>query len=443
MLSKLTSIIKASKEAIEEAIKEKILSAKKKILKFREGEKGKDKKKSAKTEAVAQELPQKKASEEDTDVEIMDEEEGTIVGEMTGESEGEEGEEAGNENEDEEALQQRLKAEAEQRKKERKKKVIRIATIVLGVLVVISLLIPDAKKSTKTTDGENPKVEDKSSNSNNTGEKTAEEGPFKINKTKSVPIAVTAAAEEVALTLVATPTISEEIVTQSVEPEALPLETPTTEVTKAAPEVTPEIPSETLTETPIEAPIEAPIETPIETPPETPIVAASELVPEAVTTVPEAEVASVPSNSSANSGEVKDDGEINQAIPEVAVKKVDAILESKNVMKEEIYSVRSLAGKIQESGRHLKLDQEKAPKVKVPAPDYDVVGKGLVYNCKKKHWACVDREQYFQCKNNLLWAINFKSKPDCVIDEVFATPEDCFEVQKLKINQLAKVSRCQ
>ena len=34
----------------------------------------------------------------------------------------------------------------------------------------------------------------------------------------------------------------------------------------------------------------------------------------------------------------------------------------------------------------------------IKPPSYERVGRGLVYNCAGKHWACVNKRSYFSCK---------------------------------------------
>ena len=43
-----------------------------------------------------------------------------------------------------------------------------------------------------------------------------------------------------------------------------------------------------------------------------------------------------------------------------------------------------------------KVEEEKI--TYTPPPDYEKLGRGLVYNCDLKHWACVNRVGYFQCQ---------------------------------------------
>lgn len=85
---------------------------------------------------------------------------------------------------------------------------------------------------------------------------------------------------------------------------------------------------------------------------------------------------------------------------------------------------------------------EKAEVKATEAPDYLKSGRGLVYNCKGKHWACVSKDQYTQCKNNRLWNEQNDKPSECHDISVLATEKDCSTAQKIKIDSLAKTSFC-
>jgi len=77
-----------------------------------------------------------------------------------------------------------------------------------------------------------------------------------------------------------------------------------------------------------------------------------------------------------------------------------------------------------------------------PPPDYEQIGRGLVYNCAGKFWACVDRKNYFKCKNNKKWSTaNFKSL-DCVDFDVYSTEADCATIQVHNINIIKSTAFC-
>lgn len=85
---------------------------------------------------------------------------------------------------------------------------------------------------------------------------------------------------------------------------------------------------------------------------------------------------------------------------------------------------------------------EKAEKY-VAAPDYEERGRGLVYNCVGKHWACVNRKAYFQCRKNERWQKQEGKALECHLDKTYASNEDCEKVQKYKVNMNTSTDFCQ
>ena len=75
--------------------------------------------------------------------------------------------------------------------------------------------------------------------------------------------------------------------------------------------------------------------------------------------------------------------------------------------------------------------------------DYEKIGKGLVYNCEGKHWACVNKNEYFNCKKNEELAKDSNAKSPCGISDVYASENDCKEAQLEKINNLSVAQVCQ
>lgn len=70
----------------------------------------------------------------------------------------------------------------------------------------------------------------------------------------------------------------------------------------------------------------------------------------------------------------------------------------------------------------------------VEPPNYRRVGRGLVYNCVGRHWACVDKFAYFQCRENTKWSKVNQKEPECVVSNVYASEKDCGVVQLHYIN---------
>lgn len=101
--------------------------------------------------------------------------------------------------------------------------------------------------------------------------------------------------------------------------------------------------------------------------------------------------------------------------------------------REEVSTVDSLLKAIEQSQRA----QFVAP------PDYERVGRGLVYNCEGRHWACVDRESYFDCQDNLKWNQQEEVALQCYPVAVYASDEDCRIVQLYNINTSESTDFCQ
>ena len=84
----------------------------------------------------------------------------------------------------------------------------------------------------------------------------------------------------------------------------------------------------------------------------------------------------------------------------------------------------------------------KEPQSYVEPPDYLTRGRGLVYNCKGKHWACVDKEDYFRCKDNETWLKKNNKKTECHVLNVYSSSNDCKIMQLHKIHSLEKITFC-
>lgn len=77
-----------------------------------------------------------------------------------------------------------------------------------------------------------------------------------------------------------------------------------------------------------------------------------------------------------------------------------------------------------------------------PSPDYAAFGRGLVYNCKDKHWACVDKDNYFSCIQNKKWAVQESLPSRCVESAVYANNDDCQLAQLYNVNMLKGDDLC-
>lgn len=77
-----------------------------------------------------------------------------------------------------------------------------------------------------------------------------------------------------------------------------------------------------------------------------------------------------------------------------------------------------------DSHKDLSLRGEKVPEV-----DFYRYGRGLVFNCRDQHWACVDQQAYSLCEKNMRIS-KFRKLPSlCLVKEVYATEKDCERAQ--------------
>ena len=77
-----------------------------------------------------------------------------------------------------------------------------------------------------------------------------------------------------------------------------------------------------------------------------------------------------------------------------------------------------------------------------PPPNFERRGRGLVYNCAGKHWACVDKFSYFQCRENQVWNERNQKSHECMIRNVYASIKDCITVQTHSVSTAADTSFC-
>ncbi|MBT7609309.1 MAG: hypothetical protein HN576_06110, partial [Bacteriovoracaceae bacterium] len=69
-------------------------------------------------------------------------------------------------------------------------------------------------------------------------------------------------------------------------------------------------------------------------------------------------------------------------------------------------------------------------------------GRGLVYNCLKKHWACVNKASYFKCRDHAKWSLAKKKVPKCVINSIHVDLKSCSTSQLIRINALEEADFC-
>ena len=76
-------------------------------------------------------------------------------------------------------------------------------------------------------------------------------------------------------------------------------------------------------------------------------------------------------------------------------------------------------------------------------PAFDQLGRGLVYNCKEKYWACVDKVSYVACNKNMKWNKSHTKPIECVVQSVYNSDDDCGVVQKYNVSTNKETSFCQ
>ena len=78
----------------------------------------------------------------------------------------------------------------------------------------------------------------------------------------------------------------------------------------------------------------------------------------------------------------------------------------------------------------------------VSAPSYDNIGRGLVYNCKGKHWACVEVKTFDQCRQNYSWNKQSRVSIECYPFAQLDSEFDCTTIQQEKIDSVGDTSFC-
>ena len=78
----------------------------------------------------------------------------------------------------------------------------------------------------------------------------------------------------------------------------------------------------------------------------------------------------------------------------------------------------------------------------VSPPDYDFRGRGLVYNCQGKHWACVDAPSYKICEDNASSSKHLNRTTECYPFNVYETVRGCEITQDRMVSSSAKTKFC-
>ena len=87
-------------------------------------------------------------------------------------------------------------------------------------------------------------------------------------------------------------------------------------------------------------------------------------------------------------------------------------------------------------------DKIVADDVYTPPPAYDQLGRGLVYNCKEKFWACIDRTAYINCNKNMKYNKAHGKTAECTVQNVYNSDEDCNTVQKYNVSTNKPTTFC-
>lgn len=78
----------------------------------------------------------------------------------------------------------------------------------------------------------------------------------------------------------------------------------------------------------------------------------------------------------------------------------------------------------------------------VSPPDYEYRGRGLVYNCSGKHWACVDAPSYKTCEDNSSSTKFLKKTMECHPVNIYETQKGCEVMQNRMVTAAAKTGFC-
>lgn len=74
--------------------------------------------------------------------------------------------------------------------------------------------------------------------------------------------------------------------------------------------------------------------------------------------------------------------------------------------------------------------------------NYDVPGRGLVYNCSDKHWACITVKSYSYCQNNYKFNLDEQKVIQCFPKAIYESDYDCEAEQLLKVSNSADTNFC-
>lgn len=202
-------------------------------------------------------------------------------------------------------------------------------------------------------------------------------------------------------------------------------ETPASEPAAPEPEVT-EAPA--VSDAPVEpAPVETPpvtepsVETPVETAVPEPVAAAEPTVsPEPAVPETPADPSPPASDTGANTSEDSIDGQTAPTADDNLTEQMLRDLEKQSTTTKPLEPVKDY----------------------VAPPDYEYRGRGLVYNCSGKHWACVDGPTYKICEQNSSSNKFLGKSTECHPHSVFENQKGCENVQKIMVSSSFKTGFC-
>lgn len=67
-------------------------------------------------------------------------------------------------------------------------------------------------------------------------------------------------------------------------------------------------------------------------------------------------------------------------------------------------------------------------------PTLEFSGRGLVYSCKEKFWACTNKTNYVQCNKNMKWNAANGKPTECATVNIYTSNDDCTTVQRYNIS---------
>lgn len=89
-----------------------------------------------------------------------------------------------------------------------------------------------------------------------------------------------------------------------------------------------------------------------------------------------------------------------------------------------------------------KMDKREETLTKQKPAQFNIVGRGLVYSCTGKHWACVDAANYLRCENNFKYFRFNGLNPECFPEQVYASDVDCARAQQRMVDYSINAKFC-